>query len=305
MLTRVAAFLAIAVLSLSGQDRYFDLLHISDTHVASLAGVHPELAAARRLLQDPGEKLVKFVAEAARIPRSRVLHTGDIVDAICFDGEADGPPVYGQIELAKKLLAPLPAPPLLVMGNHDVECYRRSKTKKNTAVGDQSVAAEARKLWGRHFPGLRRGTYFTERIRVGARTYRLIAIDNGEALATGQAFFDEQMRWFERELARQPRDPVIVALHIPVAGDPKSQAIRARLSKAAQVELVLSGHRHTDAMENLELGSRRILQVRTAGMHISSTFWRRVRLYEDRIEIYATGEPERLLETVKLAERSK
>lgn len=297
---RLILAIAITVWSLAGQDRYFDLLHISDTHVASFEGVHPELIHARTVFRDPGTKLEKFVEEAARIPRSRVVHTGDIVDAICFDAAEGERPVYGQIELVQQLLAPLPAPPLLVLGNHDVECYRRDPVKKNTAVGDQSVAAEARQLWAKAFPGLAKGSYYAQALEAAGRRYWLIAIDNGEALATGQRFFEEQMGWLERELARHAGEPAIVALHIPIAADAKSQAIRERLGRSARVQLILTGHRHTDLVDEVEAGGRKITQVRTAGMHVSATFWRQVRLWEDRIEISATGEPGKIVATVRL-----
>ena len=301
MLLRLTGWHLIAVLALAGEDRYFDLLHISDTHVARFPGVHPELIHARTLFRGTGAQLERFVAEAAQIPNSRVVHTGDIVDAVCFDGDEGRPPVYGQIEFIQKLLAPLPQPPLLVLGNHDVECYRRDPKKRDTAVGDQSVAAESRRLWGKAFPALSKGTYYSERITIAGRTYWLIALDNGESLAgAGQRFFDQQMRWFERELKRRADDPAIVALHIPIANDSKSESIKQRLARSDRVRLILTGHRHSDLIDTVEAGARRIRQVRTAGMQYTASNWRRIRLHADRLEISATGSPEKLLDTIPL-----
>ncbi|MBY0374305.1 MAG: hypothetical protein K2Q23_09945, partial [Bryobacteraceae bacterium] len=167
-------------------------------------------------------------------------------------------------------------------------------------VGDQSVAAEARQLWAKAFPGLAKGSYYAQALEAGGKRYWLIAIDNGEALATGQRFFEEQMGWLERELARHAGEPAIVALHIPIGADAKSQAIRERLGRSARVQLILTGHRHTDLVDEVEAGGRKITQVRTAGMHVSATFWRQVRLWEDRIEVSATGEPGKIVATVRL-----
>lgn len=266
-----------------------DLLHISDTHVASFAGVHADLAQARNTNAKSHERLDEFVAAVNRLPRkATVVHTGDAVDAVCFDG-ANGAPVYGQIELLRRGLRPLKHKLHLALGNHDVECYRRNAATPGKAVGDQSVAAEVRKRW-------RKRSYYATSIG----RYRLILLDNGQAFESGgRPYFTRQMEWLTRELAKRPKTPTVIALHIPLTADERSTMVLDVLREAGQVKLVLCGHRHSDSLDWLTLGERKLLQVRTAALFQSASHWRRIRLWPDRLEVSATGEPERILATVR------
>ena len=265
-----------------------DLIHISDTHVTSLAGVHPDLAKARAAMAGSLATLNQFVDAVNQLPKATVVHTGDAVDAICLEAAA-GPSVYGQIDLWRRAMGRLKHKYYLALGNHDVECYRRDPLK-GTAAGDQSVADDARRRW-------RQKSYASR--AVGA--YRLILLDNGQAFETGgKPYFERQVRWLRAELRKRKNTPTLIALHIPLASDERSAMVLAAVKDAPQVKLVLCGHRHTDAVDWIALGERKLLQVRTAALFKGPGTWRRIRLWPDRVEVSATGEPERILETLKL-----
>jgi 3',5'-cyclic AMP phosphodiesterase CpdA len=275
-----------------------DLIHISDSHTARLDGVRPELAQLRALHRDSQTKLERFVEIANAMPAVTVVHTGDIVDATCFDGASERE-VGGQIVPVRQALARLRHPFHLALGNHDVECYRYDPAKPKSPVGDQSVAKRARREWGRNFAALRKRTYYSSAIAPG---YRLYVLDNGHSLEAkgGRAFFNKQMKWLRRELRRYPRERAIVALHIPVAADPKSDALKAVLRGAPQVAMILCGHRHTHAVDWLDLGERKVLQVRTGALYNGAESWRRIRLHADRVEVSVPGEADRVMETLPL-----
>jgi len=273
-----------------------DLLHISDTHVAEHTGAHPEIAKARALHRDSLGKLQRFVETVNAGPPARVVVTGDIVDAVCLDGAA-GAPVYGQIDGVARAFASLRRPYHLVLGNHDVECYRRNAAKPESPAGDQSVAADTRRRWARAVRSLKQA-YYSPSL---GRGYRLLVLDNGQALDTPGAreYMAKQMQWFRRELQRRRRDRVIVALHIPLAADERSQIVRAELDRSTAVQLILCGHRHTDGLEWLPSAGRRVLQVRTAALYLNPANARRIRLHPGRIEVSATTRPDEILETVR------
>jgi 3',5'-cyclic AMP phosphodiesterase CpdA len=282
----VAAFLLLAG-SLPAQPAYTDLIHISDSHVAILDGVQADVAKARGLHRQSLSKLEAFVEQANAMPAMTLVHTGDVVDATCFDG-ANGQLVEGQIEAVRRAFGRLRHPYHLALGNHDVECYRYNAAKPDKPVGDQSVAARSRRQWRRAFPFMRRRTYYSAAVAPG---YRLVVLDNGHSLEAkgGRDFYEKQMRWLERELRRYRQGQAILALHIPVAADAKSERLKQVLRGAPGVGLILCGHRHTDAVEWLELGERRVLQVRTGALYESPQAWRRIRLYGDRVEVSGVG----------------
>ena len=289
--------LALALL-LSQAPGYTDLIHISDSHVAQLDGVHPAIAKARDLHRASLGKLNAFVEAANRMPALTLVHTGDIVDATCFDA-ASGKAVEGQISAVRAAFGRLRHPYHLALGNHDVECYRFDPAKPATPAGDQSVASRVRRQWRGAFPVLHKRTYYSAALAPG---YRLIVLDNGHSLEArgGRVFFEKQMKWLGRELRRKPNERVIIALHIPVADDERSQLLRSRLQKAPRVVMILCGHRHTNAVDWLTLdGGRKVLQVRTGALFVSAGMWRRIRLYANRAEVFAPGNSEQKMETVR------
>src|SRR5262249_29263535 len=108
-----------------------------------------------------------------------VVASGDLIDAWCFDGAPSRPPIHGQVELFRSLVAKSPAPFYPALGNHDIECYRY--TEGATApVGDQSVKAETRQTWKSNFEIFQNGTYYSFRRQVGKTAYRFLMLDNGE-----------------------------------------------------------------------------------------------------------------------------
>ena len=281
--------LTLALLLCASASAQTDLIHISDSHIIAFAGVHPDLAAARKTNANSLAVLEQFVDAANRLPKSTIVHTGDIVDAVCFDAAA-GPPVYGQIEAVRRTLKRLRHKYHLALGNHDVECYRRDPARPGSALDDQSVATDARRRW-------RHRTYYATSIA----GYRLIVLDNGHAFESGgKPFFEQQMKWLARELRKHRQQPAIIALHIPLAVDERSTMVLNVLRDAPQVKLVLCGHRHTDQVEQLTLGQRKLLQVRTAALFRGPGTWRRIRLWPGRIEISATSAPDQILETVSV-----
>lgn len=274
-----------------------EFIHISDTHVVNLEGVHPKLVAAREHFRDSGATLHRLLERLGReSPPAFVLNTGDLIDAYCFDGPS-GQPVRGQIERFKAVHGGNRLPLFLALGNHDIHRYRQAEGKPGP-VADQSLAAEARRSWRRAFDCFREATYYSFRQQVGGTTYVFLVLDNGEDPARNPEFAAEQLRWFKEQLASHPRDAVILAMHVPLGDDAFSNSVKAAAAKTEGVLLSLAGHRHTDEIEEIDLGSRRLTQVRTAALGYGADHWRRIRLFEDRVEITATGRPEQVLRAI-------
>ena len=178
------------------------------------------------------------------------------------------------------------------MGNHDIQQYHGAPNGK--LVWDQSIAGEARAKWIAQAPCFRTGTYYTFERRAGRTTYRFIVLDNGYPTMAA-----EQLDWLRKEAGRQGDRALIVAMHIPLGQDASSHSIKAALA-AARVQLVLAGHQHTNGVDELALEGGAAVQVRTAAFGYGADNWRRVRLLEDRIEVFTTGAPEKLERTVRV-----
>jgi len=233
-------------------------------------------------------------------PPAFLLHTGDVIDAYRFDGE-NGAVVEGQIEHARAVLARCPLPIYLALGNHDIQHYRRVG-EKVTADRGPDVASAARREWRQAAACFRDGSYYAFSRRSGKTEYHFLVLDNGEPLPPEKsAFLTAQLEWLEKELARRRNGPIIVAMHIPLAKDRVSEAIAQVLSRSAKVELILAGHRHTNGIEEIPLGGRLVPQIRTSAFAIDERDFRRVLLWEDRIEVFATGKPGQLEKTIALA----
>jgi 3',5'-cyclic AMP phosphodiesterase CpdA len=274
-----------------------DLVHVSDTHVARFEGVHPALRLLRIMNAGSLGLMEKFVAEVNAMPAVSVVHTGDIVEAVCLDAK-EGPAVRGQVDAAMEVLGRLRHPLYLALGNHDVECYRHDPARPTMAIGDHSVASEARSEWGEKYARMRERTYYGADLGEG---YRLVMLDNGqEWSAAGKEFFAKQMEWLDRELRAQAKARVVIGMHIPMAKNERSDELMRVLRRHANVRLILCGHQHSDDLSWVEMGTRKVLQVRTAALNRGPGTWRKVRLLKDRVEVYATGEAERLVETLEL-----
>jgi predicted MPP superfamily phosphohydrolase len=278
-------------------EKFIDLIQISDTHIADFRGVHPDLVKARAANATSLAKFEDFADEFAKGPKATLVHTGDIVDAVCFDG-ADGKPVYGQIDLVKRVLRRVRHKHYFALGNHDVECYRRDAARPASAIGDQSVATEARRLWGREFGFLRKSSYYSVPLKVGRQRYRLYMLDNGQALERGgREYLLRQMAWLRAEMRKRPTERVIAAVHVPITNDERSRFLRESLLEASGDVLLLCGHLHSDQLSRLEGNGKSILSVRTAAMMGGAGKFRRIRLKETGVVVYETGPSEKVAAT--------
>jgi hypothetical protein len=88
-------------------------------------------------------------------------------------------------------------------------------------------------------------------------------------------------------------------MHIPLGDDDVSDSIRSTLAKAP-VALVLAGHTHGNVIRALGVGRGGAIELRTAAFGDGAANWRRVRLFEDRIEVYGTGRPDSVEKVVKV-----
>jgi 3',5'-cyclic AMP phosphodiesterase CpdA len=278
---------------------FLDFTHITDTHVIQLNGVHPELVKARGMYKPSLGELDKFVGGFGRGGGAFVIHTGDLVDAWCFDAAAGDTPVYGQFETVAASLRRLPVPLYPALGNHDVECYRRNPKDAAKPIGDQTVGDQTRAAWKKQLGGFKKGTYYGFSRKVRGTRYRFLVLDNGQAIPPGsKEFLDRQMAWVTRELRRHPKDKFVLALHIPIGKTPFSDSLRAAVGEASNVVMILCGHNHTDDIARISLGRSNPTQVRTSAMFKGADQWRRIRLHADKIEVSATSKPDTVAETI-------
>jgi hypothetical protein len=281
-----------------------EFVHISDTHVADFEGVHPKLVAAREHFRHSAQTLKGLLERLGReSPPPFVLNTGDLVDTYCFDSPS-GAPVYGQIERFREALGGTRLQVFLALGNHDIHRYRQAQGQPGP-IPDSSVAEEARRSWRRAFDCFRNGTYYSFGQQVGQTAYLFLVLDHAESPVRDREFAAVQLAWLKRQLAAHPQDAVILAMHIPLGEDEFSQSLKAAITGANNVLLSLAGHRHTDEVEEIEAGGRRLTQVRTAALGYGADHWRRIRLLEDRVEITATGHPEQVVKTVAVPLRRR
>lgn len=262
-----------------------EFLHVTDTHVIDARGVHPSIAAQRRHLHSAAANLQSFFDTLSAQPPAFVLVTGDLIDGVSFQG-AEGDTRAGQIELFAKMIARGPVPVYLALGNHDVQRYTVDAAASKPAGSDASAAAD-RAAWRAAAPCFRDGTYYAFQRRAGSTTYRFLVLDNGSL--KDRSFAEAQWRWLEKQVRQAGDDPLIVALHIPLDQSPASAPIREILARAPNVALVLAGHKHSNAIEEISLGDHGVTQVRTAIFATNPASVRAIRLFEDRIEIGATG----------------
>jgi hypothetical protein len=275
-----------------------DFVQITDTHVADFEGVHTGVIVQRLQNQLAATSLRTFLKDLRAAPPAFLLHTGDAIDAVCLDGPKLEP-VCGQIDVFRSIMRESPAPVYLALGNHDIERYRWSGTPPK-ATGDQSIAAEARREWSRAVPALSERSYYSFRKKVAGTSYRFIVLDNGESGAAGAAFAKAQLEWLQREIDSHRKEWIVLALHVPLGAGAFSDGVKAAAARTDRVVLAIAGHRHSNALEEIDLGTRRLLQVRTASLALNPTNARRFRLLRDRIEISETGQPGTIVKTVSL-----
>jgi 3',5'-cyclic AMP phosphodiesterase CpdA len=284
-----------------------EFLQVTDTHVVDLKGVAPRLAAAREHFQNSGKALAAFLSGTApKYHPAFILITGDLIDAYSYAG-TDGKTVSGQIEAFRQVCDGSPVPLRLALGNHDIQHYGFNSAA-NKLAPDQSVAGEARAAWIGTTPYFRGGTYYEFEASAGATKYVFLVLDDGYS-GTGNQFAeskagfrmaDEQLQWIRRQVTAHRDDPVILALHVPLDDSAASQAIGAAAGVSGNVVLAIAGHKHSDAIQDVPLGAHSVVQVRTAAFGYGETNWRRLRLSEDRIEVFATGKPNQIEKTIRV-----
>ena len=305
-LLRIVSCLLLAAAAYPQSDAFVDLIHVSDTHIMNLAGVHPQMIASRKHYEPSSQTFTEFLTGVVVRQRPAfVLHTGDVTDANSFTA-ADWGSAGGQVEHFAKIAARSPVPLFLALGNHDVVHYGVISGRRG-AVGNQSVAGRARAEWIRLVDCFREGTWYKFERIVGKTKYVFLMLDNGykgdgdaEILAGGSKFAWEQIQWLKQQAVAHRDDAVILAMHVPLGNDPASQAIKDAVSNCRRLPLVLAGHIHTPAMEEISIGSHRTLQVRTGAFGRDANNWRLIRLREDRVEVSGVGKPEEVVRTVPL-----
>jgi 3',5'-cyclic AMP phosphodiesterase CpdA len=276
-----------------------DFVQLSDTHINAIEGIHPEIAKTTENKKDSEEHLRTALHNLARErnPPAFALITGDLVDAHHYEGR-DGADIGGQIDKFLRIVDGSRVPVMPVLGNHDLTSYKHNGSEKPLA--SQAVAAESRSAWSRALPAFRGGTYYALRKEVGRTPYLFINLDDGEGVKGDRAYAEAQIRWLKDQLAGYRTGPAIVTMHIPLQQAPYHEEIMAVLDAAPNVVLAIAGHRHSDGVETVNLGSRSITQVRTAALFLSADNVRRFRLLEDRIVVFATGKPSVMETTVAL-----
>jgi hypothetical protein len=306
LLRIISCLLLAAVAACPQTDAFVDLIHVSDTHIMNLAGVHPQMIASRRHYEPSSQTFTEFLAGVVVRQRPAfLLHTGDVTDANSFTG-ADWGSVGGQVEHFAKIAGRSPVPLFLALGNHDVVHYGVISGKRG-AFGNQSVAGRARAEWIRLADCFREGTYYEFERIVGKTKYVFLVLDNGykgdgdpAILAAGSKFALEQVQWLKQQVAAHRDDAVILAMHVPIGNDAASEVIKDAVSGFGRLPLVLAGHIHTPAMEEISIGSHRTWQVRTGAFGRDVNNWRLIRLREDRVEVSDVGKPEEVVRTIAL-----
>lgn len=285
-----------------------DFIQLSDTHIFDPKGVAAPLVKARQRNFDSERRLGALLA-APPVPASFVVITGDLVDAFRFTA-ADGGLVGGQVEGFFRAVAKSRVPLYLTLGNHDIEQYRVAADGV-TAAGDQWLAGAARAYWTKTAECFHDGTFYEFAREVGRTRYVFLMLDDGYvASASTQrpppvTIAHEQLYWLRRRAEANPGAVLILAMHIPFRGDANSQAIRQAVAEAPNVAMVLAGHDHRDQINDLELGASRAVQVQTAGLGDRANNWRRIRLLEDRIEVYETGSNAKVIRSIPLPAMAK
>lgn len=291
---RIAALWFIAFAA-TGADS-LEFLHITDTHVINLGGMHPGIAAQRKMYEPAATGLANFLKSLEAGPPDFLLITGDLIDGFMFENAA-GRATAGQIEFFRKTMRNSPVPVYLTLGNHDVQRYAATLGVDKPA-GEESAAPEARAAWRAADTGFSGGTYYSVRKKVGGTTYRFLMLDDGSD--KDKVFAATQLSWLARQVAESNGDRLIVAMHIPFELTPYTKSIKEVLRRATNLVLVLAGHRHSDAIEEVEFDDHRVIQVRTAIFALNAANFRSIRLFEDRIEIGATGKRSWVERTVAL-----
>ncbi len=292
---RRAAWWMLAAASFAARAQPVEFIHITDTHVMSIEGIHPVLVPQRQANRSSAAQLEAWLEHLRAAPPAFLLHTGDALEAFRYD-DAGGDPLEGQIERFLAIRARSPVPMYLALGNRDVAWYRAVDGKPFVVRGEP-VASEARAAWRARADCFSGGSWYSFVKRAGSADYLFAVLDNGET--SDRAMVDGQLAWLRKLLLETESTALVLAVHIPLEETAFGAAVREILAGYAGPVLVLAGHRHTDGVEELSAAPRRI-QVRTASFTGGKSSSRRVVLTPSGIDVYATNEPDRLLLRVPL-----
>ncbi len=274
-----------------------EVVHITDTHVMQIEGIHPALRPLHQSNIHSASQLEKFLAERRASPPAFFLHTGDILEAMRYDSEP-GPPLNGQIEHFQSIHKLSPAPMYLTLGNRDVSWYRQAEGKQ-VVVRDPAMATEARAAWRQAFDCFRNGTWYSFEKRAGATAYLFAVLDN--SVTNDPEFVQSQLAWLRKLVAESKPAAMVIAVHIPLNENAFGESVKEILKSIDKPVLVLAGHRHTDGVEEISTSPRRV-QVRSASFTGGKLSSRRVVLRPAGIDIYSTNEPEKLLFTIPVGD---
>lgn len=270
---------------------FLEFIHLTDTHAMRLAGVDDRWVQKRKHYQHTLGALPGFFRKLKQdYSPAFMLHTGDAIDAFAFHG-ANGQPVFGQVEAFAEAARKSPMPVYLCLGNHDIVDYGAS------LLADQTLVEQARAAWMRSMPCFRDGIYYSFAHRVGSVNWRFVMLNNSfsgqfpnrKVEANNGCPERVQLDWLARTIAPHAQDPLVIGAHHPVRGaglEPFLEVLQGRKRLTA----VLTGHTHGDDwVKDMPAKGAPVYHVSSLAYAQGATHWRRVRLYEDRMDVFRTG----------------
>lgn len=269
---------------------YVDFVQVTDTHVNDFGSLTQKQAASMAAKKNANTCLETALKHFNAAPAPGfVLITGDLIDAFENGRQAKIP-----LGLLQGLLKQSTVPVFPLLGNHDLRHYE-GDTAKRVVMTD-----EARKEWTKALPQFRGGTYYSFRKQVGHTGYLFLLLDDADTTKNTK-FAASEFAWMKQQISGHPADTVIIVMHIPLPMAPIADGLKALLAQTPNVALIIAGHRHIDAIEQVDAGSNHITQVLTAALFRSADDFRRFRLKEDGIEVSETGKPEVIVKTIPVA----
>ncbi|MCY4466709.1 MAG: metallophosphoesterase [Chloroflexi bacterium] len=171
------------------------ILHISDTHISGDPAYHPHWLRAGSSHPNPGAKNLLRAIKQLPYAVDFILHTGDV----CAE------PLVDDCHCARDLLDDLPAPIILLPGNHDSgdllaatlhDGERRHVLRDaQLRLDDVHVIALDTSGGGEHAPSLRpQQLDWLESALGSCKDGRIIVAAHHPLLETGVAWLDENMR---------------------------------------------------------------------------------------------------------------
>lgn len=312
----------------AAQGSRFAILHLSDTHICQLEGVHPKLAQGRQRYGSGFEPLrLALTALPPRVGAGAVAITGDLVDSWEIESPA-GDLRTDQIDRFVLATANTPVPLWLTLGNHDIRTHavsQRIESRPGNPGTLQPHAEAARAAWIRRAESFRAGTYYFRDLQVGAAPWRLYFLNNGYYSDDDQIgdFWDmAQLQWLEFELDKTPGRKAILFFHVPLpVHDTNGDGVRFKeppagwpgpdtyergllkiLNQHPAVVAAFVGHGHNNIIEDIPLpAGHSVTQVETGAFALNRDNWRVIEIFEQRIAISQPGDmvTERTIEVAK------